>query len=41
MLGVTYFAFIAAWMVAPVETSAMTWAAAIAVAILVGGYARA
>ncbi len=38
MLGVTYFAFIAAWMIAPVETNALTYVAAIAVCIIIGGY---
>ena len=38
MLGTFYLASIAAWLIAPVETSAMTWAAGIAVCILIGGY---
>ena len=38
MLGTFYFASIAAWLLVPVETSALTYAASIAVCIVIGGY---
>ena len=38
MLGTIHLSMIAAWLIAPVETSAMAYAAGVAVCILVGGY---
>ena len=38
MLGTLYLSMIAAWLVVPVETSALTYAAGVAVCILIGGY---
>lgn len=40
MLGTFYFASVVAWMVAPVESSAMSWAIVVSVAILLGDLIR-